>query len=153
MGKIVIVGANHAGTAAVNAILDSHPRDEVTILDENTNISFLGGDMALWIGKQILKPDGLFYQTANDFRAKGATIHLETHVESIDYDNKVVHAVESDGDFFGESYDKLILATGSLPVLPKFPGCNLENIQKVKLFQDAQAVTNKLDEVASRTLA
>lgn len=53
---------------------------------------------------------------------------MEIHVESIDYDNKVVHAVESDGDFFGESYDKLIFATGSLPALPKFSGCNLENI-------------------------
>ena len=51
MSKIVIVGANHAGTAAANAILDSHPRDEVTILDENTNISSPGGDMALCIGK------------------------------------------------------------------------------------------------------
>lgn len=99
MGKIVIVSANHAGTAAANAILDSHPRDEVTILDENTNISFLGGDMALWIGKQILKPDGLFYQTANDFRAKGATIHLETHVESIDYDDKVSTPLRATGTF------------------------------------------------------
>ncbi len=50
MSKIVIVGANHAGTVAANAILDNHPGNEVVIIDQNGNNSFLGCDMALWIG-------------------------------------------------------------------------------------------------------
>jgi NADPH-dependent 2,4-dienoyl-CoA reductase/sulfur reductase-like enzyme len=50
MSKIVIVGANHAGTVAANAILDNHPGNEVVIIDQNGNTSFLGCDMALWIG-------------------------------------------------------------------------------------------------------
>lgn len=153
MSKIAIVGANHAGTAAANAILDNHPGNEVTIFDQNSNISFLGCGMALWIGHQISKPDGLFYQTKEAFEEKGATVHMETRVVGIDYDRKVIHAEGKDGISFDETFDRLILATGSRPVLPPWEGAGLENIQQVKLFQDAQAVIEKLEDPAIRRVA
>ncbi|MBS6236657.1 MAG: NAD(P)/FAD-dependent oxidoreductase, partial [Clostridiales bacterium] len=62
MSKIVVIGANHAGTAAVNTILDTAPdQHQVVVFDANSNISFLGCGMALWIGGQISGPEGLFY--------------------------------------------------------------------------------------------
>ena len=150
MSTIAIVGANHAGTAAANAILDSHPGNEVVIFDQNTNISFLGCGMALWIGRQISKPDGLFYQTKEQFEAKGATVHMQTRVDHIDYDEQVIHAEGPDGKRFEQRYARLILATGSVPALPRWEGHNLENIQQVKLFQDAQAVIGKLEDETIR---
>lgn len=63
MSKIVVVGANHAGTACINTMLDNYgAENEVVIFDQNSNISFLACGMALWIGQQISKPDGLFMQ-------------------------------------------------------------------------------------------
>lgn len=153
MSTIAIVGANHAGTAAANAILDNHPGNEVVIFDQNTNISFLGCGMALWIGRQISKPDGLFYQTKEQFEAKGATVHMQTRVDHIGYDEQVIHAEGPDGKRFEQRYDRLILATGSVPVLPRWEGRDLENIQQVKLFQDAQAVIEKLKDEAIRRVA
>lgn len=49
-------------------------------------------------------------------------------------------SVKKDGRTFEESYDKLILATGSLPIDPNLPGQNLERISFLKLFQDGQNV-------------
>ena len=41
MSKIVVIGANHAGTAAVNTILDTAPdQHQVVVFDANSNISF-----------------------------------------------------------------------------------------------------------------
>lgn len=51
MERIVVVGTNHAGTAALNTILDNYSDKEVVAFDGNSNISFLGCGMALWIGK------------------------------------------------------------------------------------------------------
>ncbi len=110
MSKIVVVGANHAGTAAINTILDNYEGNEVVAFDANSNISFLGCGMALWIGNQISGPDGLFYQTKEQFEAKGATIHMETPVERIDFDAKVVYATGKDGTQYAEPYDKLVAA-------------------------------------------
>ncbi|MGI6255670.1 MAG: H2O-forming NADH oxidase [Acutalibacter sp.] len=142
--NIVVIGANHAGTAAINTILDNYPDEKVIIFDQNNNISFLGCGMALWIGHQISGPGGLFYASPDQFQQKGATVHLETSVESIDFAKKVVHAVEKDGTAIDQPYDKLILATGSLPIQPKLPGMDLDNVQFVKLFQDAETVVKKL---------
>lgn len=144
MSKIIVIGANHAGTSAINTILDNYPENEVVVFDANSNISFLGCGMALWIGQQIDGPDGLFYATKEGLEAKGAKIYMETGVDHIDYDNKVVYATGKDGEKHEETFDKLILATGSLPIVPNVEGKDLENVQMVKLYQNAEEVINKL---------
>ncbi|MDD7267033.1 MAG: FAD-dependent oxidoreductase [Lachnospiraceae bacterium] len=153
MSKIVVIGANHAGTAALNTILDNYQGHEVTAFDANSNISFLGCGMALWIGNQISGSDGLFYSNKETLEGKGAKVYMETPVRRVDYSAKKVYAVTKDGQEIVQDYDKLILATGSLPILPKFEGHDLENIQQVKLFQDAAAVIKKLEDPSIRRVA
>lgn len=144
MAKIVVVGANHAGTAAINTILNNYAGNEVVVFDKNSNISFLGCGMALWIGEQISGPEGLFYSSKEKLECGGAKVHMETEITSIDFDNKIVHGKKKSGETVSESYDKLILATGSLPIEMDIPGKNLENVQFVKLFQHAKDVIEKL---------
>lgn len=160
MSKIVVVGANHAGTSAINTILDNYgSQNEVVVFDQNSNISFLGCGMALWIGKQISNGDGLFYANKELLESKGAKIYMESPVTAIDYDAKTVTALVN-GKEHVESYDKLILATGSQPILPPIKGAEikegsrefeatLENLQFVKLYQNAQQVIDKLEDKAN----
>lgn len=142
--KVVIIGANHAGTACTNQILALAPDTDLTVLDRNSNISFLGCGMALWIGQQISKGDGLFYSSQEALESKGAKVHLETTVESIDYDQKQVHYVDAQGHKGVLDYDRLVLATGSSPIFPPIPGLDLPYIQKAKLYQDAQKAVEQI---------
>ncbi|VMN21674.1 NADH oxidase [Streptococcus pneumoniae] len=157
MSKIVVVGANHAGTACINTMLDNFGNEnEIVVFDQNSNISFLGCGMALWIGEQIDGAEGLFYSDKEKLEAKGAKVYMNSPVLSIDYDNKVVTA-EVEGKEHKESYEKLIFATGSTPILPPIEGveivkgnrefkATLENVQFVKLYQNAEEVINKLSD-------
>jgi NADH oxidase (noxase) len=146
MSKIVVVGANHAGTAAINTMLDNYSGNEVVVLERNFNTSFLGCGMALWIGDQIQGGgEGLFYSSPEQLREKGAKVSINTEVEKIDFDKKIIYYSNKEDGKVEESYDKLILATGSLPIIPPIPGRELENVQQVKLYQDAQAVIEKLE--------
>lgn len=142
--KIIVVGANHAGTAALNTILDNYDGFSVSAYDANSNISFLGCGMALWIGGQISGPEGLFYSNRDILEKKGASIHMETKVTKIDFHKKVLTVINKDGQQSTDSYDKLILATGSLPIRPDIPGMELSNVQFVKLYQNAADVIEKL---------
>ena len=144
MSKIIVVGANHAGTAAIRTLLSNYPEHEVVVYDQNNNISFLGCGMALWIGNQISKPDGLFYATKESLEQMGAKIHMEAAVNHIDFANKKLSATLKDGSTVEDFYDKIILATGSLPIIPNIPGKDLENVQQVKLYQNAQEVIEKI---------
>lgn len=147
MSKIIVVGANHAGTACINTILDNYPNgNEVVVYDKNSNISFLGCGMALWIGKQISGGDGLFYSNAETLSKKGAKIHMEHEVLNVDHANKKVRVKNlKTGEEFEDSFDKLVLATGSRPIIPQVPGVDLENVQLVKLYQNAKEVIEKLE--------
>lgn len=144
LSKIVFIGANHAGTAAINTVLDNYKDKEVVVFDRNSNISFLGCGMALWIGNVIDGPEGLFYSSKEKMEAKGAKVHMETEIEDIDFDNKVITGRNKNGEEIKESYDKLILATGSLPISPNIPGKDLDNVQFVKLYQDAAQTIERL---------
>lgn len=155
MSKIVVIGANHAGTACINTMLDNFGNEnEVVVFDQNSNISFLGCGMALWIGKQIDGPEGLFYSDKEKLKAKGAKVYMESPVLSVDYDKKEVTALVN-GQEHLESYDKLIFATGSQPIIPPIKGveivegnrefkATLENVQFVKLYQNSAEVIEKL---------
>ena len=155
MSKIVVIGANHAGTACINTMLDNFGNEnEIVVFDQNSNISFLGCGMALWIGKQIDGPEGLFYSDKEKLEAKGAKVYMESPVLSVDYDKKEVTALVN-GQKHVESYDKLIFATGSQPIIPPIKGvelvegnrefkATLENVQFVKLYQNSAEVIEKL---------
>ncbi len=145
MKKIVVIGANHAGVAAINTILDNYKGYDVTVFDKNSNISFLGCGMALWIGKQIDGAEGLFYSNKDILESKGAKVHMNSEVHEIDYSNKIVKVMLNGETKHEEAFDKLILATGSLPIFPNIKGKELENVQQVKLYQNAAEVIEKLE--------
>lgn len=151
--KIVVIGANHAGTAALNTILDNYKENEVIAFDANSNISFLGCGMALWIGGQISGPDDLFYSNKELLEEKGAIINMDTPVSYIDFEKKRIHAKAGDGQSYVQSYDKLILATGSIPLRPRLEGMELENVQFVKLYQNAKEVIEKLKDPTIQKIA
>ena len=144
MTKTVIIGTNHAGIAAANTLLDNYPDQEVVMIDRNSNLSYLGCGTALWVGRQVNDYHGLFYTKVEDFTNKGAKITLEAEVKDIDFDKKVVHYIKKDGTELTEDYDKLILATGSLPISPNVAGKDLNGIHFLKLFQDGQDVDKEI---------
>lgn len=153
MSKIAIIGINHAGTAAANTILDNYQGNELVLFDRNDNISYLGCGTALWVGRQIAGTDGLFYANESTFSEKGATVHMETEVNNIDFANKTIEATDKNNNKISESYDKLILATGSLPIMPKIPGMDLQNVQSVKLFQNGQQIDALLNDSEIKRVA
>ncbi len=99
-------------------------------------------------GRQIDSYQELFYTGKESFEARGAQIHMETPVTEVDFANKVVHCRKLDGTTFQESYDKLILATGLLPISSNLPGINF-----LKLFQEGQEVDRQISDSAVKKVA
>ena len=52
--KTVIIGANHAGIAAANTLLDNYPEQKVVMIDRNSNLSYLGCGTALWWADRLI---------------------------------------------------------------------------------------------------
>ncbi len=135
--KVIVIGTNHAGTYAVRTMAKNYgDKLDISTFDSNDNISFLGCGMALWVGNQIDKPDGLFYATPELLKSEGIKTFMEHEVVDVDFDNKKVLVKNKDGEF-SEEYDNLVISVGSWPIKPPIEGIDLENIIYAKLYQHA----------------
>ncbi|AQP54195.1 NADH oxidase [Vagococcus penaei] len=144
--KIIVVGCTHAGTSAVKHILANQPEAEVLVYERNDNVSFLSCGIALYVGGVVKNAQDLFYSTPEELAALGATIKMEHDVTNIDSDNKTVTAKNLlTGAVETESYDKLVMTTGSWPITPPIPGIDSDNILLCKNYNQANEIIRKAE--------
>lgn len=142
--KVVVVGCTHAGTAAVKNILALHPEAEVTVFERNDNISFLSCGIALYVGGVVSDPKGLFYSNPEELASLGATVKMEHDVTEIDVQSQKVKAKNlQTNEVFEVAYDKLVMTTGSWPIIPPIPGRDAENILLCKNYNQANVIIEK----------
>ncbi|WP_027063446.1 FAD-dependent oxidoreductase [Mesoplasma seiffertii] len=133
--KVIVIGTNHAGTTAVRTLKRLDPSITVTTYDRNDNISFLGCGIALWVKDEVKDPQGLFYASPETLAAEGIEVHMQHEWVGINPDTKTVLIKDLKTEkTFEDSYDKLIVATGSWPVQPPIPGINLDGVQICKNY-------------------
>ncbi|VEU67742.1 NADH oxidase (plasmid) [Mesomycoplasma conjunctivae] len=146
--KIIVIGANHAGTSFLRTLKTVNPKAEITAYDRNTNTSFLGCGIAIWVGGKAKQPDGLFYSSPNILQ-KEYGVNFKTSHEVIEIDRKKKEVTVQDldsGKTFKDTYDKLVFAGGTWPIEPKIPGIELDNILLSKLYQHAQVLVKKAND-------
>ncbi|ERJ13039.1 FAD-dependent oxidoreductase [Haloplasma contractile] len=142
--KVIVVGCTHAGTAAVINTARLHKDAQITVYERNDNVSFLSCGIALYVGGVIKDVEGLFYSSPKELERLGANIKMKHEVVSIDTTKKVVTIKNlKTEDEFQDEYDKLIVATGSWPIVPRFEGIEFENILLSKNFYQANTIIER----------
>lgn len=144
--KVIVLGCNHAGTFAATKMKEFHGDSvEVVTYDRNDNISFLACGIALWVGGVVKEPKGLFYASPEGLAAAGIKVNMGHEVTNIDFAAKKISVKKlADGSEFEDSYDKIVIAAGSWPVIPPIKGIearglelNLKGVYMSKLYQHA----------------
>lgn len=139
--KVVVVGCTHAGTSAVKSILKNHPEAEVVVYERNNNVSFLSCGIALYVGGVVKNAQDLFYSNPEELASLGATVNMEHNVTSIDTDSKQVVVEDlNTKKVITTSYDKLVMTTGSWPIVPPIPGIKHDNILLCKNYEQANTI-------------
>lgn len=139
--KVIVVGCTHAGTAAVEQILQDHPDTEVTVYERDDNISFLSCGIALYLGHKVKRLEDIFYADPKDLEALGAKVHMKYDVLKIDSKNKTVMCENMNThEIVNDSYDKLIMTTGSTVAVPPIMGISDTKILMCKSYAQAQAI-------------
>jgi NADPH-dependent 2,4-dienoyl-CoA reductase/sulfur reductase-like enzyme/peroxiredoxin family protein/TusA-related sulfurtransferase/rhodanese-related sulfurtransferase len=152
MTKTVIIGSVAGGATAAARLrrLDSH--GEIVVFEQGAEISYANCGMPYYLGGVIGSRSSLILQKPNEFAHK-FDLKLQTRhrVEAISADKKIVVVENLDtGDIFEESFDKLIIATGSSPIKPKvIPGIDLPGIYSLWNMSDTDMIMQKLSELAN----
>ncbi len=148
--KVIVIGCTHAGTAAVRNMKQQNPELEVTVYEKNDNISFLSCGIALYVCGIVQDKNGLFYCSPQELMDLGVKTHMEHEVLNIDYTNKTVEVLNlRTNEKITDSFDKLVLATGSWPIIPTIEGIRSENVLLSKNFNHANEIIERASHVKS----
>ena len=143
--KVVVIGCTHAGTAAIKNLRALNPDAEVTVFERNDNISFLSCGIALYVGGVVSDPKGLFYSSPEELKSLGVNTKMKHDVKSVDIKGKklTVENLET-GEVFDETFDKLIITSGSWPIIPRnIEGIDLENVLLCKNYNHANEIIER----------
>lgn len=146
--KVVIIGGVALGPKAACRCLRLAPDTELTLVDENTFISYGGCGLPYYVSGEIQALDALRstnYQVVRDpdffARMKGFKVRNQTRALSIDRARKCVRVrdlvTQAEEDL---PYDKLVLACGAKPRIPNVDGHDLTNVYTLTKLEDAQNI-------------
>ena len=152
--RIIVIGGSAAGPKAAAKARRIDNNAEVVILQKEADLSMASCGYPYYIGgyfndrnQLLMTPAGvvrspMFYLNAKDIDAR-----VNTEVTAIDRKN---HSVSFKNIATGETgsltYDKLVIATGSVSQMPPVPGLELEGITTLKSMQDADFLRKVRDE-------
>ncbi|MFC7440909.1 FAD-dependent oxidoreductase [Laceyella putida] len=131
--RIAVIGCTHAGTAAIINARRLYPDATITVYERNDTISFLSCGIALYVGGVVKDQEALFYSSPEQMTELGIRMKMNHEVIELDPTQKTLRARHSlTGVELTDTYDKLLITTGSWPILPPISGINLNNIHLCK---------------------
>ncbi len=150
--KIIIVGGVAAGPKAACRAKRLMPDAEVTIIDQDSLISYGGCGIPYYVSGDVADESALrstsFHVLRDEYyfeKYKGIKTLTSTQVVAIDRVGKSVRikGVE-DGKEETLSYDKLILATGSRPRVLPIPGVDSDGVFTISNLHQAIEIKKRI---------
>jgi nitrite reductase (NADH) large subunit len=133
--KIVICGAGAAGVAASEAARKADPQAEIVLISNEADWPYYHMNLTRYLAGEVsaaelaLHPQGWYAE-------HGITLRRETSLSALDLPHKELTL--QDGSRL--SFDKLVLASGSNPFVPPFPGAGLANVTTLRTRPDADFI-------------
>src|SRR6266536_1473386 len=136
--KLVVVGNGMAGVACVEQILRHSPKFQITIFGDETHVNY----------NRILLSSVLAGEKASDdivlngldwYQQNGIDLRLGVRIVGVDSQAKTVTG--DDGSV--TSFDKLLLATGSVPLIPSIEEVKKDGVFVFRNLDDTRALLER----------
>ncbi|MFO7665622.1 MAG: FAD-dependent oxidoreductase [Desulfobacterales bacterium] len=139
--RFIIIGGDAAGMSAASRAKRNRPDVDVIVLEKTFDVSYSACGMPYNLADSERSMDDLVVRQADVFRER-QKIDLRTghYVGVIDVNRKTVRGIKHDGSEFELPYDKLLIATGASPVIPKLPGFDLSGVTSMKSLDDGRII-------------
>lgn len=134
--KVIVIGNGVAGNTASSTIRHLDSQSDITMVSEETYPEYSACALPHYLAGE-LKRQNLFLRTKKDYsREKIKTIFGQRVVAINPEDKRISFDTKS------LSYDKLVIATGSKPMVPPIKGIDLDGVFALKSVDDADQILN-----------
>ncbi|MDY3332888.1 MAG: FAD-dependent oxidoreductase [Gallibacter sp.] len=146
--KIVIVGGVAGGATAIARLRRLDENAEIILLEKGEFVSFANCGLPYYIGGVIHHRDALFVSDIRSIENKyNVEIRNFSEVVEINRDEKKVLVKNTkDGKEYFETYDKLLLSTGSKPFVPNMNGTDNKNVFTLWTIPDTDKIFKYIQE-------
>ena len=142
--KILIIGGVAAGAKAAAKARRELPDAEINLYTDDTHISYSACGLPYYIEGNFEDYRLLLVRSAEEFEEVNVHIHLKHRAVKIVPESKqvLIQNLDTQKAFLAE-YDKLIIATGARPIIPKIKNVHLPNVFTLRKIEDGIAIKEK----------
>jgi len=146
--KIVIIGCGAGGGTAAQFAKKQHRKSKILILEKGKYPQYSKCGLPYVLSGVIPKLSDLFEFSEEWFKKAGITLSTNTLVDKIDVNKKKVIA-KKDDEIIEESYDLLIISTGSKPFIPPIKNIFLKDklidgVFSIRTIDDIKKIQNSV---------
>ncbi|MDX6379378.1 MAG: hypothetical protein QOI57_402, partial [Rubrobacteraceae bacterium] len=145
--RLVVIGGVAAGTKAASRARRVDPDLEITVYQEEPEISISECGLPYLISGVVEDRDALVARTPEQFAEKDVAVLTRHRVERISPDDKklVVKNLVT-GEELEDSYDRLIISTGARAILPPIDGADLAGVFVLRFLTDSDKICSFIKE-------
>ncbi|MBU2551542.1 MAG: FAD-dependent oxidoreductase [Proteobacteria bacterium] len=151
--RFVVIGGDAAGMSAASLVKRRRPEIEVEAYEMGGYTSYGACGMPYYIGGEVPELDDLVVVRPEDFRNKrGIEVFMRHRVERIYPDRKLIEVRDLEGGTTREAtYDRLLIATGARPIVPRGFDLDMEGVFALRGLDDADGIKRYIHDHGAKT--
>ena len=153
--KTVIIGGVAGGASCAARLRRLDGEREIIILERGEYISYANCGLPYHVSGVIRSRNALLLMTSELMRDRfNIDVRVRNEVTSINRESKTVSVRNlATGESYDESYDDLVIATGSSPLCPNIPGIDSDRIRTLWTVPDTDEIRSIINEQGIKTAA
>ncbi len=151
--KYVIIGGVAGGATVAARLRRLDEKAEIIILEKGEHISYANCGLPYYVGNVIKDRSSLLLQTPKSFDERfNIEVRIFNEVVDINSSEKTVRIKRlTSNEVYTETYDKLIMSPGALPIVPPIKGIENTSILSVRNVADTDKIKEKITKEGIRT--
>ncbi len=123
--KISVIGCGAGGSTSAQFARKTDRKSEITIFEKEKYSQYSKCGLPYVLSGSIKNYNDLIEFSEDWYRKSNIELHLNTEVINVNFKKKMLYAKKKDGEIIEKQYDKLIISSGSKPLIP-----NIYNIKR-----------------------
>jgi len=143
--KIIIIGGVAAGMSAAAKARRVNKDAEITVIEKEDYVSFGACGLPYYLGGQFDDPNYMFARTPEQIRNSGIELYLKHEVTSVDFAAHTVSVKNlTTEQTYDMDYDRLMIATGAVPIVPPIEGLGADNMYTITRLAETERLKQAL---------
>jgi CoA-dependent NAD(P)H sulfur oxidoreductase len=146
MPRLIVIGGNAAGMSAASKVKRSSKDWDVSVFDAGGDVSWGACGLPYTFTKEVSGFDDLYALTPEEIKKRGIELRpFQRALEILEGRKRVVFRDEKSGRSSEESYDSLLIATGSVPIQPEIRNFSGDNLFVLHTLSDGRKLADFLE--------